>query len=105
MPHSAIPQGDREMLEWTGAGEGARLKMLVHHDDGEREYAYGPAGDLPDTKVGTFSQSLMNEATSRGWTVISMKQDWKRVFAFEQAEYAHCGAQRELRKSAPQGDR
>jgi phosphoserine phosphatase len=74
--------GDREMLEWTGAGGGARLKMLVYHDDGEREYAYGPAGGLPDTKVGTFSQSLMDEAVSRGWTGISMKRDWKCVFAF-----------------------
>ena len=73
--------GDREMLEWTGAGDGARLKMLVHHDDEEREYAYGPAGGLPDTKVGTFSLSLMDEAKSRGWTVISMKSDWKRIFA------------------------
>ena len=47
--------GDREMLEWTGAGDGARLMMLVLHDDAEREYAYGPANGLPDTKVGTFS--------------------------------------------------
>ena len=54
------------MLEWTGAGQGARLKMLVHHDDAEREYAYGPAGGLPDTKVGTFSVSLMDEAKARG---------------------------------------
>jgi phosphoserine phosphatase len=75
--------GDREMLEWTGAGEGARLKMLVHHDDAEREYAYGPAGGLPDTKVGTFDQSLMDEANTKGWVVISMKNDWKRVFGFE----------------------
>ncbi|WP_158801818.1 MULTISPECIES: HAD family phosphatase [unclassified Acidisoma] len=72
--------GDREMLEWTGAGDGARLKMLVHHDDADREYAYGPAGGLPDTKVGTFPQSLMDEAKARGWTVISMKNDWKRIF-------------------------
>jgi phosphoglycolate phosphatase-like HAD superfamily hydrolase len=75
--------GDREMLAWTGAGTGARLKMLVHHDDAQREYAYGPADGLPDTKVGTFDQSLMNEAKSRAWTVISMKNDWKRIFAFE----------------------
>jgi hypothetical protein len=60
------------MLEWTGAGDGA-----------QREYAYGPADGLPDTKVGTFDQSLMDEAESRGWTVISMKTDWKRIFAFE----------------------
>jgi phosphoglycolate phosphatase-like HAD superfamily hydrolase len=75
--------GDREMLEWTGAGDGTRLKMLVHHDDAQREYAYGPAGGLPGTKVGTFDQSLMDEAKAKGWTVISMKNDWKRVFAFE----------------------
>ena len=75
--------GDQQMLEWTGAGDGARLKMLVHHDDGQREYAYGPAGGLPDTRVGTFSQSLMGEARAKGWTVISMKNDWKRIFGFE----------------------
>jgi phosphoglycolate phosphatase-like HAD superfamily hydrolase len=75
--------GDREMLEWTGAGDGTRLKMLVHHDDTQREYAYGPAGGLPDTKVGTFNQSLMDEAKAKGWTVISMKNDWKRIFAFD----------------------
>jgi phosphoserine phosphatase len=45
--------GDREMLEYTAAGAGARLKMLVLHDDATREYAYGPAQGLPDTKVGT----------------------------------------------------
>lgn len=75
--------GDQQMLEWTGAGAGARLKMLVLHDDAQREYAYGPANGLPDTKVGTFSVALMNEAKSRGWTVISMKNDWKRIFAFD----------------------
>jgi phosphoserine phosphatase len=75
--------GDQQMLEWTGAGEAARLKMLVLHDDANREYAYGPASKLPDTKVGTFSVALMNEAKSRGWTVISMKNDWNRIFNFE----------------------
>jgi phosphoserine phosphatase len=73
--------GDREMLEWTGAGDGARLKMLVLHDDAEREYAYGPANGLPDTKVGTFSQALADEADQRGWVVISMKNDWKTIFS------------------------
>ena len=75
--------GDRAMLEWTGAGDGSRLKMLVHHDDAQREYGYGPAGGLPDTKVGTFSDSLMTDAKANGWPVISMKNDWKRIFAFE----------------------
>jgi phosphoglycolate phosphatase-like HAD superfamily hydrolase len=75
--------GDREMLEYTGAGAGLRLMMLVLHDDAKREYAYGPAQDLPDTKVGRFTQALYDEAKKEGWTVISMKRDWKRVFAFE----------------------
>ncbi len=75
--------GDRQMLEWTGAGAGARLKMLVLHDDAAREYAYGPAQGLPDSKVGTFTQALYDEAKKDGWTVISMKNDWRRIFAFE----------------------
>jgi phosphoglycolate phosphatase-like HAD superfamily hydrolase len=75
--------GDRQMLEYTKAGDGARLAMLVLHDDAEREYAYGPALGLPDTKVGTFTQALYDEAKNDGWTVISMKKDWRRIFAFD----------------------
>ena len=75
--------GDRQMLEYTGAGDGARLMMLVLHDDAQREYAYGPALGLPDTNVGTFTQALYDEAKKDDWTVISMKNDWKRIFAFE----------------------
>ena len=75
--------GDRQMLEYAKAGDGARLAMLVLHDDDKREYAYGPAQGLPDTKVGTFTQALYDEAKKGGWTIISMKQDWKRIFAFE----------------------
>ena len=75
--------GDRQMLEYTKAGEGDGLAMLVLHDDAQREYAYGPALGLPDTKVGTFTQALYDEARKNGWTVISMKNDWKRIFAFE----------------------
>jgi hypothetical protein len=71
------------MLSWTQAGEGARLMMLVYHDDAVREYAYGPAGGLPETSVGTFSEALMTQAKTNGWTVISMKKDWKRVFSFD----------------------
>src|SRR5271154_4800963 len=76
--------GDQQMLEWTQAGDGARLMMLVLHDDAEREYAYGPARGLPDTHVGTFSEDLMTTANKNGWNVISMKNDWKRIFSFEQ---------------------
>jgi haloacid dehalogenase-like hydrolase len=75
--------GDAQMLQWTQAGEGAKLMMLVHHDDAKREYAYGPGGGLPDTHVGTFSDALMTEATKSGWIVISMKNDWNRVFPFD----------------------
>jgi phosphoserine phosphatase len=75
--------GDQQMLEWTKAGDGARLSMLVLHDDAKREYAYGPAQGLPATKVGTFTQALYDEAKKQGWIVISMKDDWKKIFAFE----------------------
>jgi len=75
--------GDRQMLEYTKSGDGARLSMLVLHDDAKREYAYGPAKGLPATKVGTFTQALYDEATKKGWIVISMKDDWKKIFAFD----------------------
>ena len=84
-PHAAFGNspGDQQMLEYTKAGDGARLAMLVLHDDAKREYAYGPAQGLPDTKVGTFPQALYDKAKKEGWTVISMKNDWKKIFAFE----------------------
>jgi phosphoglycolate phosphatase-like HAD superfamily hydrolase len=75
--------GDRPMLEYTTAGAGARLGMLVLHDDAQREYAYGPAQGLPDTKTVTFTQALYDAAKKNSWPDISMKNDWKRVFAFE----------------------
>ena len=73
--------GDQEMLEYTKAGDGERLAMLLLHDDSEREYAYGPAQGLPETKIGTVTQALHDEAKSKGWVVISMKNDWKRVLS------------------------
>ena len=69
--------GDIQMLEWTTAGDGARLAVYVHHDDGERETAYDRT-----TLFGKLDRGL-NEAPKRGWLVISMKNDWKRVFPFE----------------------
>jgi haloacid dehalogenase-like hydrolase len=67
--------GDQQMLEWTQASSGARLMMLVHHDDAVREFAYGA-----ESKIGTFSDALMAEAKKNGWTVISMQDDWKTIF-------------------------
>lgn len=75
--------GDRQMLEYTRAGGGARLAMLVLHDDARREYAYGPAQGLPDTRIGVFSPELYDEAKQSGWFVISMKNDWRKIFSFE----------------------
>lgn len=72
--------GDQQMLEWANGGDRAMLMMLVYHDDPVREYAYGPAGGLPNTHVGTFTESLMDEANNRGWFVISMKDDWHAIF-------------------------
>jgi len=70
--------GDQQMLEYTQAGGGARLLMLVHHDDKAREFEYGSK-----SSIGTFSDALMAEAKAKNWNVISMKDDWKKVFAFE----------------------
>lgn len=70
--------GDQQMLEYTESNKPTHLMLLIHHDDAEREYDYGP-----DTKIGTFSAALMNEANKNNWLVVSMKKDWKRIFAFE----------------------
>jgi phosphoglycolate phosphatase-like HAD superfamily hydrolase len=74
--------GDRQMLEYAKAGKGERLAMLVLHDDADREYAYGPAHGLPDTRVGTLTQALYEEAKTKGWMLISMKNDWQRIFSW-----------------------
>jgi hypothetical protein len=73
-------RGDKEMLEYTQGGSGARFELLVLHDDAAREYAYGPAQGLPDVKLGAFTQAVYDEAQKAGWTVVSMKDDWKTVF-------------------------
>jgi hypothetical protein len=76
--------GDRQMLEYTQGGSGARFMLLVLHDDAAREYAYGPAQGLPNVKMGTFTPALYEQAKKDGWTVVSMKDDWKQVFAFDE---------------------
>jgi haloacid dehalogenase-like hydrolase len=76
--------GDQQMLEYTQGGSGARFELLVLHDDAAREYAYGPARGLPDTKLGAFTPALDDEAKKSGWTVVSMKNDWKQVFPVAQ---------------------
>jgi phosphoglycolate phosphatase-like HAD superfamily hydrolase len=69
--------GDLQMLQYTAAGSGARLMLIVHHTDAEREYAYDRK-----SSIGRLDKAL-DEANARGWTVVSMKQDWKKIFAFE----------------------
>jgi phosphoserine phosphatase len=72
--------GDQQMLEYTQGGTGARFELLVLHDDAAREFAYGPARGLPDVKLGFFTPALEEHAKKDGWTVVSMKSDWKTVF-------------------------
>jgi len=72
--------GDQQMLEYTQGGSGARFELLVLHDDAVREFAYGPARGLPDVKLGAFTTALDEHAKKDGWTVVSMKDDWKAVF-------------------------
>jgi len=69
--------GDQQMLEWTAAGAGPRFMGIVHHTDAEREYAYDR-----QSSIGRLDKAL-DEANARRWTVVDMKRDWKRVFAFE----------------------
>jgi phosphoglycolate phosphatase-like HAD superfamily hydrolase len=66
--------GDFEMLEWTTAGSGARLGLIVHHTDAEREYAYDR-----NSRIGRLDRAL-DEAPKRGWVLVDMKMDWKSVF-------------------------
>ncbi len=78
--------GDQQMLEYTQSGGGARFELLVLHDDGAREFAYGPARGLPDVKYGYFTPALEEHAKKDGWTVVSMKDDWKTVYAPAKSE-------------------
>jgi haloacid dehalogenase-like hydrolase len=66
--------GDFEMLEWTTAGKGARFALLIHHDDAEREFAYDR-----ESHVGKLDR-VLDEGPQRGWTIVSMKDDWAAIF-------------------------
>jgi len=76
-------EGDAAMLECTQARGGATAMLLVLHDDATREFAYGPAQGLPNSKVGAFTQTLYDKAKANGWHIISMKDDWRRIFAWQ----------------------
>jgi phosphoglycolate phosphatase-like HAD superfamily hydrolase len=69
--------GDQQMLEWAAAGGGAHFAGIVHHTDAEREWAYDRT-----SHIGKLDKAW-DEATAKGWVVVDMKKDWKRVFAFE----------------------
>ena len=71
------------MLQYTGAGSGPRFCLYVHHDDAEREYAYDRQDQLARLDQG------LDEAAAKGWTVVSMKDDWKQVFPFEVTAVGH----------------
>lgn len=70
--------GDYEMLRWTTAAKGPSFAMIVHHTDGDREYAYDR-----QSSIGKLDKAL-DEAERRNWLVVDMKNDWKKIFAFEQ---------------------
>jgi len=75
--------GDKEMLQYTQGGSGARFELLVLHDDAARETAYGPARGLPNVPLVHFTPELDEYAKQNGWIVVSTKNDWKRIYAFE----------------------
>jgi hypothetical protein len=69
--------GDLQMLQWTAAGSGARFCLFVHHTDADREWVYDR-----QSSIGRLDKGL-DEANAKGWTVVDMKKDWKRVFIFD----------------------
>jgi 2C-methyl-D-erythritol 2,4-cyclodiphosphate synthase len=71
--------GDLQMLHWTAAGSGARYMGLVHHTDGEREWAYDR-----QSPVGQLDKAL-DEARAKGWTLVDMKRDWRVVYPWEES--------------------
>jgi phosphoserine phosphatase len=69
--------GDLQMLEWARQGAGVRFALIVHHTDAEREWAYDR-----NSSIGRLDKAL-DTAQAEGWTIVDMKDDWKRVFSFE----------------------
>ena len=69
--------GDLEMLQWTMAGPGARFALIVRHTDGEREWAYDRT-----SRIGALDKAW-DEASAKGWTIVDMRRDWKKVYAFQ----------------------
>ncbi len=70
--------GDLEMLQWTATGKGAHLAVYIHHTDSIREWAYDR-----QSAIGKLNKGL-DEAKAKGWTVVNMKDDWNKIFAFEE---------------------
>jgi hypothetical protein len=69
--------GDLQMLQWTAAGPGLRFCLYVHHDDAQREWSYDR-----QSSIGRLDKGL-DEANARGWVVVSVKDDWKHIFSWE----------------------
>jgi hypothetical protein len=69
--------GDLQMLQWTAAGDGERLMLLVHHTDAGREWAYDR-----QSHIGRLDKA-MDEAQAKGWVVVDMKKDWKVIYPFQ----------------------
>jgi len=78
--------GDKEMLQYTQAGSGARFELLVLHDDAVRDFAYGPARGLPNVPLVHFTPELDEYAKQNGWIVVSVKDDWNRIYSFEESK-------------------
>jgi hypothetical protein len=76
----AVQAQPLQMMQWTAAGSGQRLALIVRHDDAEREYAYDR-----ESSIGRLDRAL-DEAKANNWIVVSMKSDWKRIFSFEGAK-------------------
>ena len=85
------------MLQWTTAGPGARFALFVHHDDADREFAYDRADKLQQFSKG------WDEALAKGWTVVSMKNDWKTIYPAPAPAPARYNRGARRTRATPQG--